>query len=68
MLALSGGAPVRTRPFPSWPVWDHTDEEALLEVLRSGMWGVGGSKVPEFETISPLTTVRSTASRPATER
>lgn len=49
MLALSGGAPVRTRPFPSWPVWDHTDEEALLEVLRSGMWGLGGSKVPEFE-------------------
>jgi dTDP-4-amino-4,6-dideoxygalactose transaminase len=37
-LALQGGAPVRQRPFPSWPVWDEREEQALLEVLRSGKW------------------------------
>lgn len=30
--------PVRQKPFPSWPVFDRTEEEALLKVLRSGKW------------------------------
>jgi dTDP-4-amino-4,6-dideoxygalactose transaminase len=38
-LALEGGTPVRTTPFPSWPVWDERDERALLDTLRSGRWG-----------------------------
>jgi dTDP-4-amino-4,6-dideoxygalactose transaminase len=38
-LALEGGTPVRTAPFPAWPVWDERDEAALLAVLRSGKWG-----------------------------
>ena len=38
-LARDGGTPVRTAPFPIWPVWDGADEKALLEVLRSGEWG-----------------------------
>jgi len=37
-LAVHGGTPVRTRPFPSWPVFDQTEEQALLQVLRSGNW------------------------------
>jgi dTDP-4-amino-4,6-dideoxygalactose transaminase len=37
-LAVRGGAPVRQKPFPSWPVWDRTEERALLEVLHSGKW------------------------------
>ncbi len=37
-LALSGGSPVRTRPWPAWPVFDAGEETALLEVLRSGQW------------------------------
>lgn len=37
-LALLGGTPVRTTPFPSWPVFDHREEDAILEVLRSGQW------------------------------
>ena len=37
-LAISGGTPVRTTPFPSWPVFDETEERALLKVLRSGKW------------------------------
>jgi dTDP-4-amino-4,6-dideoxygalactose transaminase len=37
-LALMGGAPVRTRPFPAWPVFDDTEEQAVLGVLNSGNW------------------------------
>ncbi len=49
-LAIEGGGPVRTDPFPSWPVFDHREEEALIEVVRSGQWGVlTGMKVKEFE-------------------
>jgi dTDP-4-amino-4,6-dideoxygalactose transaminase len=39
-LAITGGAPVRTTPYPSWPQTD--DEEyvaAVTEVVRSGEWG-----------------------------
>ena len=49
-LAIDGGQPVRTLAFPSWPVWDDTEEELLLEVLHSGQWGIlNGGKVSEFE-------------------
>lgn len=49
LLALEGGTPVRTAPFPQWPVWDERDAEALLGVLRSGAWGShAGGKVREF--------------------
>jgi dTDP-4-amino-4,6-dideoxygalactose transaminase len=37
-LALSGGKPVRERPFPAWPVFDSREETLMLEVLRSGQW------------------------------
>jgi dTDP-4-amino-4,6-dideoxygalactose transaminase len=37
-LALRGGAPVRTTPWPQWPIHDAEDEQLLLEVLRSGNW------------------------------
>ena len=37
-LAIFGGPPQRTRPFPSWPAFDESEEQALLEVLRSGNW------------------------------
>jgi dTDP-4-amino-4,6-dideoxygalactose transaminase len=37
-LALLGGSPVRTKPWPNWPVFDSGEENALLEVLRSGKW------------------------------
>ncbi len=48
-LALLGGTPVRTRPFPSWPLHDSSDERSLLEVLRSGAWGGYSSKIKELE-------------------
>jgi dTDP-4-amino-4,6-dideoxygalactose transaminase len=51
-LAIKGGAPLRTKPFPTWPVWDETDEKALLAVLRSGVWGISeaeNSPLRQFE-------------------
>src|SRR5512135_2183690 len=54
-LAISGGAPVHTDPWPDWPVWDDSEEEGLLEVLRSGNWwrysyGQGSSLAEDLET------------------
>jgi dTDP-4-amino-4,6-dideoxygalactose transaminase len=48
-LAITGGAPVRTAPFPGWPIWDEQEEQALLRALRSGQWGVGGEETEAFE-------------------
>jgi dTDP-4-amino-4,6-dideoxygalactose transaminase len=36
--ALLGGKPVRSRPFPSWPVVAENDERAWMDVLRKGRW------------------------------
>ena len=38
-LALFGGEPTRTRPWPTWPVHDEREIAALTEVIRSGNWG-----------------------------
>jgi dTDP-4-amino-4,6-dideoxygalactose transaminase len=49
-LALRGGSPVRTAPFPSWPEFGAEEEEAVLRALRSGKWGrLDGSEVATFE-------------------
>jgi dTDP-4-amino-4,6-dideoxygalactose transaminase len=49
-LALSGGTPIRTRPFTAWPVFGAAEETRLLQVLRSGNWGrLDGTEVAEFE-------------------
>jgi dTDP-4-amino-4,6-dideoxygalactose transaminase len=50
MLALFGGAPIRSRPFTSWPIFGRTEEERLLRTLRSGQWGrLDGTEACEFE-------------------
>jgi perosamine synthetase len=36
--AILGGKPVRTTPFPRWPIFREADEKAVLPVLRSGVW------------------------------
>ncbi len=46
--AVLGGAPVRTAPFPAWPVHDATEDQALGEVVRSGRWN-RGPQVERFE-------------------
>ncbi|MDZ7339467.1 MAG: DegT/DnrJ/EryC1/StrS family aminotransferase [candidate division KSB1 bacterium] len=49
-LALHGGAPVREKPFPKWPVWGDEEIANLTEVVKSGKWGsLAGTKVKEFE-------------------
>ncbi len=47
-LAINGGEPVRTKPWPAWPLFDEAEENALIEVLRSGRWYYA-DKVKEFE-------------------
>lgn len=48
-LAVNGGSPVRDRPWPSWPVWDQTEEQALIDLVRSGRWfSANGTQVKEF--------------------
>ncbi|MCH7556586.1 MAG: DegT/DnrJ/EryC1/StrS family aminotransferase [Planctomycetes bacterium] len=49
-LAILGGKPVRTKSWPSWPIWDKSAEKPIISVLRSGKWFRGsGTKVSEFE-------------------
>ena len=49
-LAIFGGSKTRIKPFTSWPVFDETDEQRLLGVLRSGKWGkLNGEEVSDFE-------------------
>jgi dTDP-4-amino-4,6-dideoxygalactose transaminase len=38
-LAIRGGAPVRTTPYPAWPIWDQREIDAVTDVIRSGRWG-----------------------------
>ena len=38
-LAIHGGNPVRTNPWPMWPPYGAEEEKQLLEVLRSQNWG-----------------------------
>jgi dTDP-4-amino-4,6-dideoxygalactose transaminase len=49
--AVLGGTPVRREPFPGWPVTDAREEQALVEVIRSGEWyRVGARQVDRFES------------------
>lgn len=48
--AILGGNPVRREGFSSWPKFDTLEENALLDVLRSGRWNrLGGKHVETFE-------------------
>jgi len=38
-LAILGGQPLRTRPFPAWPVFDSRERAQLEDVLISSSWG-----------------------------
>lgn len=38
-LALLGGEPVRTAPYPPWPIHDERDIAAVSKVVRSQQWG-----------------------------
>lgn len=50
-LAILGGPPTRTEAYPTWPVHDERDIEAVTEVVKSGNWGgypYPGPKTSEF--------------------
>lgn len=38
-LALRGGEPLRTKPWPAWPQYSDTERDNLLRVLESTNWG-----------------------------
>lgn len=55
-LAINGGEKTITRPLGKrWPIRDEREEQAILDVVRSGIWWRGGyseaskSKVGQFE-------------------
>jgi len=48
-LVVSGGNPVGKLPVPKWPIFDEKEEQAILEVLRSGKWAYQGPAEKEFE-------------------
>ena len=49
-LAINGGTPIRTEPFPSRKPFGKEEEDLLLEALRSqNLFGKSGTFVPRFE-------------------
>lgn len=48
-LAINGGTPVRTAPWPAWPQWGASEKEQVLRVLDSGEWGGFNPSVKEFQ-------------------
>lgn len=52
VLAITGGTPVRTDPWPTWPMSGDVEESGLLEVLRSGAWGSQYGKCTERFEVS----------------
>jgi dTDP-4-amino-4,6-dideoxygalactose transaminase len=49
-LALLGGSPAKSKPFPAWPQYDHRERQALLDVLASGVWWrTPGERTQRFE-------------------
>ncbi len=48
-LAILGGQPLRSRPYPSWPMWDDSERENLISTLESGAWWSGdGDRAQRF--------------------
>ena len=49
-LAINGATPVRTEPFPSWPMNLDASARTAGETVRSGRWGsIQGEKVRSLE-------------------
>jgi dTDP-4-amino-4,6-dideoxygalactose transaminase len=49
-LAVNGGTPVRTAPFPVWPIYGDEEINNLINVIKSRKWGsLHGTVSAEFE-------------------
>ncbi len=48
-LAIFGGEPVRTKPFPSWPNFSEELKAQLIQTMEKDTWGVGSNIIKQFE-------------------
>ena len=48
-LALFGGKPVRTKPFPNWPSFTGELKSQLINTMERDTWGVGSDIIKQFE-------------------
>ena len=53
-LAIKGGSPVRTRPWPKWPVYGEEERQNLLDALESQEWGGFPEPQPRARRFSQL--------------
>jgi dTDP-4-amino-4,6-dideoxygalactose transaminase len=50
-LAINGGNPVREKAWPTWPMIEDSDVQAVADAVRSCKWSMNlGTQVREFET------------------
>jgi len=62
--AMLGGQPVRTEPFPSWPVIAGNDERAWMVTARDGLKKPGRQHSAQ-NTVLPQPTERALCSLPS---
>ncbi|MEA1881026.1 MAG: DegT/DnrJ/EryC1/StrS family aminotransferase [Candidatus Marinimicrobia bacterium] len=48
-LAIHGGDPIRTKPFPVWPRPTSELKDAIISTLENEGWGVGSEAISRFE-------------------
>jgi L-glutamine:2-deoxy-scyllo-inosose/3-amino-2,3-dideoxy-scyllo-inosose aminotransferase len=48
-LAIHGGTPVRTKPWPTWPQHTQRQIDLMLEVVKADKWSFDGPKEWEFQ-------------------
>lgn len=48
-LALFGGAPVRTKPFPNWPTVTDELKKQVINTMETDLLGVGSNIIKQFE-------------------
>lgn len=49
-LAMLGGKPTKTTPFPEWPCFDEKERQGLMDVLESRVWWrTPGTQTLKFE-------------------
>lgn len=47
-LAIFGGTPVRTGPFPAWPRLTDKIQQSIIDTIQQDAWGVGSKKNRKF--------------------